>query len=255
MKKLIRENMLSGFINTERSQYVNKDNNKFAFALGQASRYYGFLLIILDRCEKVSRNMISIHEKSMKLMSTKTSEPVPVTVEQMRLMEESSRLMTLVHLEIESFYLFAKIFLDYVARFLHVYFGQARGVRLKSHHDLAVYHKKYCEVNSLAVPQGLTESIMLLKERICDYRDDVIAHEMNLRTIRGTAWGTPRDTIIAGATLYPREGDSRATSEALPQLMDAINIYIRQVITLIESNREKSRLRLSSTKQIYGSKA
>ena len=135
MKKLIRENMLSGFINTERSQYTTKDNNKFAFALGQALRYYGFLLIILERCEKASRNMISIHEKSMKLMSTQTSEPVPMTVEQMRLMEESSRLMTLVHLEIESFYLFAKIFLDNVARFLWVYFGEAQGVSLKSHRN------------------------------------------------------------------------------------------------------------------------
>jgi hypothetical protein len=245
MKKLIRENMLSGFINTERSQYVNKDNNKFAFALGQASRYYGFLLIILDRCEKASRNMISTHEKSMKLMSTQTSESVPMTVEQMRLMEESSRLMTLVHLEIESYYLFAKIFLDNVARFLYLYFRPVQGVSLKSHRNLATHHKRYCEVNSLAVPQGFSESIMLLKERICDYRDDMITHEMSLRIIKGTAWGTSRDTIIAGATLYPREGDSGgATSEALPQLMDDINIYIRQIFTMIETNREKSRLRL-----------
>ena len=239
--------ILSEFIHTERFQYANKDNNKFAFALGQASRYYGFLLIILERCEKASRNMISISEKSMKLMSTQTSEPVPVTVEQMRLMEESSWLMTLVHLEIESFYLFAKIFLDNVARFLYVYFGSAQGVSLKSHGNLAVHHKRYCEVKSLAVPQGFSESVMLLKERICDYRDDVIAHEMSLRTIKGTAWGASKDAIITGGTLYPREGDSRATSEALPQLMDAINIYIRQVITLIQSNRDKTRLKLKET--------
>ncbi len=240
-------NMLSEFIYTERSQYAINDNNKFAFALGQASRYYGFLLIILDRCEKASRNMISIHEKSMKLMPTQTSEPVPMSVEQMRLMEESSWLMTLVHLEIESFYLFAKIFLDSVARFLYVYFGQAQGVRLNSHHTLAAHHKGYCEVKSIVVPQGLSESIILLKERICDYRDKQISHEMSLRTIKGTAWGASRDAIITGGTLHPREGDSRATSEALPQLMDAINIYIRQVITLIQSNRDRTRLKLKET--------
>lgn len=167
-----------------------------------------------------------------------------MTDKQMRLMAESSRLMTLVHLEIESFYLFAKIFLDYVARFLHLYFGQERGVRLKSHHDLAVCHEKYCEVKGLAVPQGLSKSITLLKERICDYRDDVIAHEMSLRTIKGTAWGASGDTRITGGTLYPREGERGATSEELHQLMDAINIYIRQVLTMIETNREKSRLKL-----------
>jgi len=162
----------------------------------------------------------------------------------MRLMEESSLLMTLVHLEIESFYLFAKIFLDNVTRFLYVYFGQVEGVSLKSHHNLAVHHKRYCEVKSLVVPQGLSESIMLLKERICDYRDEEITHEMSLRTIKGTAWGASRDARIVGGTLYPREGDRRATSEELPQLMDAINLYIRQVIMLVQSNKDKSRLRL-----------
>ncbi len=239
--------MLVGFIMSERFHYTDDDQNKFAIAFGPAVRYYGFLLIVLDRYQKTSKKMVSILEKERKLMPAPAGKPVRVTVEQFRLMEESSRLMTLVHLEIESFYLFAKIFLDNVARFLYVYFGPAQGVSLKSHSNLAVHRKRYCEVKSLAVPQGLSESIMLLKERICDYRDDVIAHEMSLRTIRGTAWGTSRDAIIAGGTLYPREGDSRATSEALPQLMDAINIYIRQVITLIQSNRDRTRLKLNET--------
>ena len=136
-------NMLSGFIWTERFQYVDRDNNIFAIYLGQALRYYGFLSIILDRYEKASRNMISISEKSMKLISTQTSEPVRVTVEQGRLMEKSSRLMTLVHLEIESFYLFAKIFLDNVARFIYLYFGQVNRVRTKSHNNLTKNHENY----------------------------------------------------------------------------------------------------------------
>lgn len=235
--------MLAGFVMSERFQYANDDNNRFAFALGQAVRYYDFLLIVLDRYRKASKKMVSILEKSMKLMSH-TGQPVPMTEEQLHLMEESSRLTTLVHLEIESFYLFAKVFLDNVARFLYVYFGQAQSVRLKSHNNLAVYHERYCEVKSLTVPQGFFESIMLLKERICDYRDDEIAHEMSLRAIKATSWGASGGVRIAGGTLYPREGERRATSEELHQLMDAINIYIRQVFTMIETNREKSRLKL-----------
>ncbi len=238
--------MLVGFIMSERFHYTDDDQNKFAFAFGPAVRYYGFLLIVLDRYQKTSKKMVSILEKERKLMP-KGGGPVRVTMKQARLMEESSRLMELVHLEIESFYLFAKIFLDNVARFLYVYFGQVKqlkGAGLQSHDNLAKYHKRYCEMKSLDVTKGLSESIMLLKERICEYRDKQIVHELSLRTLKATAWSASGDARIAGGTINPREGERGATSEELRQLMDAINIYIRQVFTMIVTNREKSRLKL-----------
>ena len=228
-------NILFEFIMTERFRYA--DINVFAVDLGQALRYYSFLLIILGRYE----------EANEKRLPTQTNQPVRMTPEQGRLMEESTRLTTLVHLEIESFYLFAKVFLDNVARFLHVYFGQARKVRLKSHHDWAGCHEEYCEVKGLVTPEGLSESVILLKECICDYRDKEISHEMSLRRIKATVWGSSGDARIASGIVRPRKGDTTATSAELPQLMEAINAYVRQVITLVESNRSKSRLRLKET--------
>ena len=38
--------VLSKFIESERSRYADRDNNRFAFSLGQAVRYCGFLLTI-----------------------------------------------------------------------------------------------------------------------------------------------------------------------------------------------------------------
>ena len=239
--------MLFGFIMSERFHYTDDDQNKFAIAFGPAVRYYGFMLIVLDRYQKVSKKMVSIFKNERKMMPAQTNTPVRMTVEQFRLMEESSRLTTLVHLEIESFYLFAKIFLDDVARFLYVHFGQVKqlkGAGLQSHDNLAKYHKRYCEMKSLDVAKGLSESIMFLKKRICDYRDKQIAHELSLRTLKGTAWSASGDARIAGGTINPRKGERGATSEDLRQLMDAINLYIRQVFTMIETNREKSRLKL-----------
>jgi len=237
--------MLFEFIMTERFQYA--DINVFAYNLGPALRYYGFLSIILGRYETANKEMVAIHEEERKLMSTKTGI-TRVTPEQGRLMEESSRLTTLVHLEIESFYMFAKVFLDNVARFLYVYFGQARGVGLKSHNDLAKHHKKYFEAKDLVIPKGLPESITLLKESICDYRDKEISHELSLRRIRATGWSGSGGARIVGGITNPRKGDTTATSAELPQLMEAINSYIQQVIPLIESNRSKSRLTLKVTR-------
>ena len=99
------------------------DGNTFARSLAEASRYYDFLLIIVDRYRNTSKKMVSINKKERKLSTAQTGVIVPVTVEQMRLMEEWSRFNTLVQLEIESFYQFAKIFLDKIALFIQRYFG------------------------------------------------------------------------------------------------------------------------------------
>ncbi len=238
--------MLFGFIMSERFHYDDDDQNKFAIHFWPALRYYGFLLIILDKYEKASKKMVEVLEKEWKLMPKGDGRPVRMTMKQARLMEKSSGLMTLVHLEIESFYLFAKIFLDNVARFLYVYFGQMhlKGAGLQSHDNLAQYHERYFKAKGIVIPENLSESIILLKERICNYRDKEISHEHSLRAIKATSWSPSSGAIIAGGTINSQQGDKRASTEELLKLMDSINIYIWQVITLIETNREKSKLKL-----------
>jgi len=127
-------NILFDFVMAERFKYA--DVNVFAHKLGQALRYYDFLLIILDRYEEANGKMASLREETRKLLPTQTGIR-RVTPEEVSLLGESSRLTTLLHLEIESFYLFAKVLLDNIARFLHVYFGEEQGIKGKSHNDLA----------------------------------------------------------------------------------------------------------------------
>lgn len=245
-------NILFDFIMTERFQYA--DINVFAENLGPALRYYEFLLFIIDRYEEANKGLAAVHEEERTLMPAKAGIS-RVTPEQGLLMVKSSELTTQLHLEIESFYLFAKILLDNVTRFLYVYFGLERGVGLKSHDALAKEHKKYFKAKGLVVPEGLSESIDLLKKNICDYRDKKISHELSIRTQKATAWsGSGGARIVVGET---RKDDNTAvvwrfaftfasTSAELPQLMDKINAYIGQVKTLIELNRVKARFQLKS---------
>jgi hypothetical protein len=233
--------ILSEFIWKERFQYA--DVNKLAANLGQASDYCQYLLIILDRYGKESRDYISISEKIAGSMRS-SGEPTRLSVEQAKLLEESSQLKTLVHLEIESFYLFAKIFLDMIARFLYMYFGQADKIKLKSHNDLADIYYEYFKVKQLTVPKKLPESIKSLKEIVCEYRDKEISHELSLRKIKSTAWGASKAPIITNGIFYPRPGDTFAKTEELPKLMEDVNKYVQLIIELVESNRIKSRFKL-----------
>lgn len=234
-------NILFEFVMAERFEYA--DVNVFSHNLGQALRYYDFLLIILGRYEEANEKIVLLREEERKLLSTQTGIR-RVMPREVRRLEESSRLTTLLHLEVESFYLFAKVLLDNIARFLNVYFGEERGIRIKSHNDLAKRHEKYFEAKGLVIPRGISESIIFLKEGICDYRDKVISHEKPLGGMKATMWGASGNARIVGGRVFPQAGERKTVTMELPQLMEDINSYLQKVIVLIESNRAKTKLEL-----------
>lgn len=177
----------------------------------------------------------------------KNSEPTPINAEQTRFIRESHQLTNLVHLEIESFYMFAKIFLDKIALFIQNYFGPERGISLISHHKLANNLEKFRLAKDLVYPQGFPQSVIFMKEHICDYRDKQISHLYGQRIIRATSWGDAKQTKIILAQIYPTETKNEVqaqSSDELLSLMQAIDTYIQYLVTLIESNRAKTRFKL-----------
>ncbi len=60
------------------------------------------------------------------------------TKEESAFLDQGPVLFNQLHLEIESFDLFAKIFLDKIANFLEFYFESARGLSLDSHDQLVI---------------------------------------------------------------------------------------------------------------------
>lgn len=144
-------NVLVEFIGKERERFAIEDNNKFSISFSQISRYYDFVRIILDRHEKVSRDFVE-NTKAMRAIARPGSHPV--TGEHMALLEAGRHLSSLVHLEIESFYLFAKILLDKMARSLEFYFGPVRERPLDSHDDLVKNIETYARERTCSCPRN-----------------------------------------------------------------------------------------------------
>src|SRR4030095_8890693 len=118
---------LTEFIRTERERLALEDNNRFGTAFYPLTRYYEFLLIIVERYHTASEVFM---KNSRALQSLTKPSTHPTTSELLRLHEEGYALTSRLHLEIESFYLFAKILLDKVAHALEFYFGPARDCSL-----------------------------------------------------------------------------------------------------------------------------
>ncbi len=238
---------LDEFIMSERERFAVKDNNKFAISFSHVSRYYEFAKIILQRYEEAGGHFFANNKSLHATLDEATARGGPMTNVEMAILEENRRLCAVLHLEIESFYLFAKILLDRVAHCLEFYFGSVRKKSLDSHDDLVKNFEHYAKEKQLTLPAGFVELAKRLKSDISDYRDYEIAHEKSPRRMNMTLWDANGNVWIGASNIYPTEKDEQMQSKALHVLSKDIDTFLDEVIELVSSNRDNSRLELKQS--------
>ena len=232
---------LNAFIGSERERFANRHNNMFAFGFSQLIRYHEFLAIVVGRYKRASDVFVASTRELQSTMKRGTHE---VSEEQQALHVECQNLTTSLHLEIESFYLFAKILLDKVARALEFYFGQARKLSLDSHDDLVKRLEKYASFKKLVLPDDFLKLARQLKADISDHRDYEIAHEKSPRTLHATAFDSEGVTKIASIKFSPTARDQQVETKPLDDLMMELGRYIEKMIELVTRNRDQTNLEL-----------
>lgn len=187
--------------------------------------------------EAVSAEVYALMEREEKRGKVKITKAIRAEIE---LQDE---LINQAHMEVETYYLFAKIALDKIAHFVEDYFGQARHVSLRSHGNWKKHFARYCESKRLVTPDGMLDRITLLERDIAEFRAKSIAHLQHPRVFRGTSVYPGTGLIgIVFAVRKVRECEQVPTSppsvSAVGQLLDA---YVHDLVALIEANRDKSR--------------
>ena len=238
--------LIADLIESERSlltdtQFTGVQFTGFATSWQAVERYHTFLTIILDREETATGN----YSNELKAwMATPPSPTQQLTDLQRHRLDELSKATDVLHLEIESFYLFANILLDTVARAIEKYFGQVRECSLDSHHDLITHLGKYAEQTKLAIPQHFMETAKRLRKNITTFRDQEIAHGKRLNRVTATALTKEgHATMIATSTIVPKERfKPQADSVHVRELMAAVEEYIAAAIEIVKTNRDKRKL-------------
>lgn len=151
-----------------------------------------------------------------------------------------------LHLEIESFYLFAKILLDKVARALEFYFGLGRSCSLDSHDDLVKNLATYAGQKGITLSQRFVEIANMLKKDISDHRDYQIAHEKSPGTIFGTLFDVEGKTKIFSSRFYPKESEKQVATQELDKLLRDLDEYLGEFIKCVTANRDKTKLKLAA---------
>jgi hypothetical protein len=232
------------FISRERSRFDVEHNNMFALGFSDIAIYRAFLNVISSRHATASRAFHANTVESRRLRGDFVGTRA-VTPEEDRLFKEAQTLVVHIRLEEESFYLFATILLDRVARSLEFYFGPERGLSLDSHDQWVKSMEAYGKVKSLDVPIELPPIAAELKEKISDYRDYQVAHHKSPRTVRGVAFrhDDPDSVRISSGQIYPRENERQIESLELNDAIGLIDRYLHAVIDFLENNEAKCRLR------------
>jgi len=235
---------IDDLIESERHRFVDGVQlSGFVTSWQAVDRYHIFLTLLMESEAKATQ---TYSEKLKAWMGTPLSPSQHLTEEQQHRLAEDRKAADVLHLEIESYYLFSKILLDTVARAIEKHFGQVRKCSLDSHHDLVNKFGKYTELKKLVIPSGFMEKAVWLKKNISDFRDYEIAHDKRLNRVTATALTRDgRATMIATSTVVPAERfKPQADSTHVSELMAAVGDYIVAAIEIVKTNRNKTKLKL-----------
>jgi hypothetical protein len=209
-------------------------------AVSQLRRYYRFLQVIVGRSEAESAVYSENSRRYMQLAEANASKGrKEFTAEEVEVFENLEALTDELHLDIASFYLFAKIFLDKIARFIEYYFGaQVRSRPLDSHDDLVKNLESYSEAKGLKLPKGLMDAARNLKTKIADLRDYYISHEKSPRTMHGSLLDSNGRVRLVLHRMNPTESEKQGlTTQVLGELLIEIDDYISLIVEMIKQNQ------------------
>jgi hypothetical protein len=237
---------LEDFIWSHRSRFEIRQDNIFAMSWGKITRRLTFLGLIEERYKALSRAYVENSKASQQLIEPGENR---VSHELSAMFEEAQRLSIELHLQIESYYLFAKIILDDITRALEYYFGPARNLALDSHDNFCARLQKYASAKNLVVDPDLHDAALDLKRCISDIRDYQISHEKSPRTATGFSYGGSSSGVrLTISRFFPKESEQghHVQTEDLSKLGQSLGLYINLVIAFIENNQTKTRLALKT---------
>ncbi len=208
--------------------------------LVQAARLLRFLELTVAEYDEASKRFMEHARRQMRIAQGREPGPRPLEPDEVEGMREGEDLAAVLHLRIETFYVFAKVLLDKLAQAIQAYFGQGRGSSLSKHSKLRANLREYASQKGLSSPAGLLDLAESLDRRVVAFRESHVVHDQSPRSFKATMFDGEGRTRIAAGRLYPSENEMEgAESEILHDLMSEIGTYGEEICAYIRENRNK----------------
>jgi len=239
---------LHDFMQTRLPHPDTRTINLLNSSLGAWLRYYGFLTLIRNRYEEANAPYMDAMERQLEAIKKETAEtnrPEPrfVTPEEWEEMQKTTELGKRLHLEIESFFIFANILLDRIACTVRYYFWRRSDW---NHWQLAANLENICKKKAFTVPSD--DFLRLpgeLQEKVVSYRNTRVEHVEEPHLRFATSWGPDKKAKIMPTFLYPTEKEVKELQNAsgdLDELLSLLDTYMVAMLDFFDANADKSAL-------------
>ena len=222
-------------------------SNILSSSLSQPIRYADFVEIIHSRVKKTAAKFIRSKNESWALrrkLDQKAGKPRYLTKKEETQSQQGFRIGQTLQLEIESFYLFSKIYLDKTAHFLEVYFGEIQNCSFESFSKFTSKLDLLESAHGFKVEHELREIIVKVEKEIVDFRNKKIAHAKMPRLDRGLTWNKKGTVLITSGFFYPKPTDKYFQTADVEDLLKLLEQYTNLWASFIALNRQKSKFQL-----------
>jgi len=162
-------------------------------------------------------------------------------------MELETERQTLLHLELETIFIFSSILLDRIAACTQYYFG--RGSRQwRSFESMKEHLGNYCQNRGLPAPsENMIEVIKWLHKNISEFRHLLVIHkhenDYRVRLHFGTGWSYDDDEAYFNLGLADPQGNEQPfLSEKPKNILHNINEFLGLWVEYLCANRDKRNL-------------
>jgi hypothetical protein len=211
------------------------------------AKYYEYLMVVWPRYKAISRVYVQATREQWVRWMAESAGSRTVTEEEWRERDLSTKRQTLLHLELETIFLFSSILLDRIAACTQYYFG--RGSRQwRSFQSMKEHLESYCQNRGLPAPSDkMIEVIQWLHKNVSEFRHLLVVHkhenDYRVRLQFGTGWSNDDDEAYFNVGLMDPQGNEQPFLSEKPQnILNNLNQLLEQWVEYLRSNRDKRKL-------------
>lgn len=221
------------------SGHSARDAAQLHAAFGHVLRGYRYLELIHERHVPTAKR----YKELLALIFTKMDPAfdggaITYDDEMATMDAEMADLLDIAHLDLETFFLFAKTVLDRIAQYIELYFGPEPKLPVRAHEKLYANFSEYATRRGIVVPDGFTQSVR-------DVHDMIFTHQAESATNDARVAQSPSDLMIAHTDERPGpNGAHRVTRLSLTtgQLLNVVDAYLRLVLEFVRRNPNRARM-------------
>ncbi len=148
-------------------------------------------------------------------------------------------LLDVAHVDLETFYLFAKTVLERSAQYIELYFGSEPKLSVRSHDKLRANFSEFAERRGIVIPDDFSDAF-------AHVHDMVFTHQAESATNDARVAQSPSDLMIAHTDNTPGANGASAgvmrLSLTTGQLLSVVDAYLRAVLGLVRANPNRAKM-------------